>query len=71
MGPPKYAGIVGTDRVTNTEILLRMKKIKEVLMTEKIRKLQYLGHVMRNKSGYYLLQFLIQGKIPGKQNWCC
>ncbi|KAI5732349.1 hypothetical protein M8J77_025368 [Diaphorina citri] len=31
-----------------------------------IRKLQYLGHIMRNETKYSLLQLIIQGKIDGR-----
>lgn len=55
------------DRVTNDEVLRKMKKEKEVLNTIKIRKLQYLGHVMRGEK-YVLLQIIIQGKIVGKRS---
>lgn len=33
----------------------------------KKRKLEYLGHVMRNKDRYSLLQTIIQGKILGRR----
>lgn len=57
-----------TDHVTNVEILRRMEKEKEVLTTVKARKIQYLGHIMRNESRYHLLQTILQGKIPGKRS---
>ncbi|KAL1447598.1 hypothetical protein WDU94_009869 [Cyamophila willieti] len=55
------------DKVTNTEVLNRMKKGKEILKTIKIRKLQYLGHVMRNENRYLLLQKILQGKVEGRR----
>ena len=47
----------------------RMKKDKdsEVINTVKIRKLQYLGHLMRNEQRFYLLQSILQGKVLGKR----
>lgn len=36
------------DYVTNREVLSRMKKDREVLDIVKIKKLQYLGYIMRN-----------------------
>ncbi|KAI5720263.1 hypothetical protein M8J77_004231 [Diaphorina citri] len=33
----------------------------------KIRKLQYLGHIMRKETKYSLLQLIIQGKIDGRR----
>ena len=53
------------DRVTNVEILRRMNKGKEVLDIVKVRKLQYLGHIMRNENRYVLLQKILQGKVYG------
>ena len=32
----------------------------------KIRKLEYLGHLMRNEQRFYLLQSILQGKVLGK-----
>jgi len=44
-----------------------MKKDTELINTIIIRKLQYLGHIMRNKSRYSILQAILQGKIYGKR----
>ncbi|KAJ8896379.1 hypothetical protein PR048_001723 [Dryococelus australis] len=60
--------ISAIDRVTDVEILRRMKKYKEVLTAVKTRKLQYLDHITRNESRYQLLQSILQGKIPGKRS---
>jgi len=57
--------IPSTERITNTEVLRRMGKEKEVLNTVKTRKLQYLGHIMRNESRYVLLQKIPQRKARG------
>lgn len=54
------------DKIKNETVLQRMKKGTEVLKTVKRRKLQYLGHIMRN-SKYGLLQLLLQGKIQGRR----
>uniref|UniRef100_A0A8D8YBA7 Craniofacial development protein 2 n=3 Tax=Cacopsylla melanoneura TaxID=428564 RepID=A0A8D8YBA7_9HEMI len=56
-----------TQRVTNVEVLRRMKKSKELMNIVKTRKLQYLGHIMRNHQRYELLQRILQGKIDGKR----
>uniref|UniRef100_A0A8D8SH15 Craniofacial development protein 2 n=1 Tax=Cacopsylla melanoneura TaxID=428564 RepID=A0A8D8SH15_9HEMI len=56
-----------TARVRNEEVLRRMKKDLEIMNTIKVRKLQYLGHIMRNESRYTLLQSIMQGKIFGKR----
>lgn len=55
------------DRVTNVEVLRRMGKECEILMTVKTKKLEYLGHVMRNQERYGLLQLILQGKVNGKR----
>ncbi|KAH1004441.1 hypothetical protein HUJ05_005253 [Dendroctonus ponderosae] len=49
------------DHVTNSEVLRRIAKEKEVVNTGKIRKLQYLGHIMRNDK-FHLLRTILQGK---------
>lgn len=40
----------------------RQKKI-ETMNTVKQRKLEYLGHIIRNEHRYRLLQLLLQGKV--------
>ena len=55
------------DRVTNEEVLLRLSKLTELNTEVKIRKLQYLGHIMRG-TRYQMLQVIIQGKIVGKRS---
>ncbi|KAL0860165.1 hypothetical protein ABMA27_010472 [Loxostege sticticalis] len=56
-----------SDRVTNIEVLNRLKKKTELINTIKRRKLSYFGHVMRNDK-YRMLQLVIQGKIAGKRS---
>jgi Reverse transcriptase (RNA-dependent DNA polymerase) len=56
-----------TAHTTNKEVLQRMKKDQEIVYTIKRRKLEYLGHVMRNQDRYSLLQSIMQGKIKGKR----
>lgn len=53
-----------TAKVTNYMTLQRLSKQTEMLETIKRRKLEYLGHVMRNKK---LFQIIISGKIEGKR----
>lgn len=55
------------DRVTNTEVLRRIGKEREMENTIKERKLQYFGHVMRGER-YSILRLIIQGKIEGKRS---
>lgn len=55
------------EKVTNDEVMRRMKKEKEVINTMKVRKLKYLGHVMRGER-YRLLQEIMQGKIQGRRS---
>jgi len=40
--------ILWTDRITNQRVLVIMGKEKELLTTIKTRKLEYMGHIMRN-----------------------
>lgn len=56
-----------TEHKTNVHILQMMKKDKELLLTIKERKIQYLGHVMRG-SRYEILRLIIEGKIDGKRS---
>jgi len=53
--------------VTNETILERMGKEKEVMETIKRRKLEYLGHIMRNDNKYKLLKSILQEKVFGKR----
>jgi hypothetical protein len=43
-------------------------KEKELVVTIKCRKLQYVKHIMRYKYRYDLLQRILQGKIDGKRS---
>uniref|UniRef100_A0A8D9AE48 Uncharacterized protein n=1 Tax=Cacopsylla melanoneura TaxID=428564 RepID=A0A8D9AE48_9HEMI len=55
------------DKITNEEVLRRMGKEKEIMNTVKKRKLEYLGHIMRNEEKYCLLKTILQGKVYGKR----
>lgn len=55
-----------TDHVTNNEVLRRMGVDRELMKTIKVRKLTYLGHIMRNEK-YALLQLIIQGKVNSRR----
>lgn len=55
-----------TERVSNNDILRRMGKDREMLLTIKRRKTAYLGHLIRNPK-YQLLQLVVEGKIEGKR----
>ena len=55
------------DRVTNEEVLLRLSKQTELNTGVKLRKLQYMGHIMKG-TRYQMLQVIIQGKIIGKRS---
>lgn len=56
-----------TDKVTNAEVLLRMKKQQELLATLKIRKTEYPGHIMRGEQNE-IPRLIIQEKFPGKRS---
>jgi len=55
-----------TEHVTNVEVLRRTEKGVEILHEVKKRKLQYLGHVMRDQK-YEILQLIIQANIVGRR----
>ena len=55
------------DRVRNEQVLLRMEKRPEIIKTIKVRKLQYLGYVMRGDR-YRILKLIIEGKIQGSRS---
>jgi hypothetical protein len=56
-----------TDKITNETVLRRVGKEREVMYTIKRRKLEYLGHIMRNSTKYRLLKVILQGKVFGKR----
>jgi hypothetical protein len=51
-----------TDHVRNEEVLLRVKKQKNILHEIRKRKANWIGHIMRRNC---LLQRVIEGKIQG------
>ncbi|KAI5742637.1 hypothetical protein M8J77_009519 [Diaphorina citri] len=57
------------DKVTNVEILNRLKKTTEIVKTIKARKLQYLGHISRHpdKYGILILLCILKGKVKGSR----
>ncbi|XP_055388393.1 uncharacterized protein LOC129616943 [Condylostylus longicornis] len=55
-----------TERVSNSEVLNRLRKQRELLLTIKKQKAAYFGHVIRGQK-YELLQLIIQGRIEGKR----
>lgn len=50
-----------------TEILRRINKNTKFINTIMIRKLQCLGHIMKNESRYSILQSILQGKNYGRR----
>ena len=58
----KILRICWMDKVTNDEVLRRIKKNIELINTIKIRKLSYFGNIIRNPK-YQFLQLVIQRKI--------
>lgn len=55
------------DHVTNNEVLRRMGRECEITAIIKKRKLEYLGHIMRNEERYGFLQLVLQGKVYGRR----
>jgi len=52
------------DRVTNRAVMEKIKKDLEVINIFKGRKLEYLGHIMRNKSKCQILKSkVVQRKV--------
>lgn len=59
-----------TDCITNQRVLERMRKDKELLITNvKAQKLEYMGHITRNSQRYKILQFILQEKIEEKKKY--
>lgn len=56
-----------TAKISNIEVLRTMKKDLELMNIIKARKLEYLGHIMRNEERYGILQTILQGKILGRR----
>lgn len=54
------------ERISNTEILQRVNRERELLRTIKKRKTAYLGHIIRNEK-YQVLQLIMKGKIEGRR----
>uniref|UniRef100_A0A8D8YAJ6 Uncharacterized protein n=1 Tax=Cacopsylla melanoneura TaxID=428564 RepID=A0A8D8YAJ6_9HEMI len=57
-----------TDKISNIRVLQKLNKEKEIIVTVKRRKLEYLGHIMRNETKYKLLKCILQGKVQGKRS---
>ena len=55
------------EKVRNTEVLARMNKQLEVILTIKRRKLEYFGHIMRHHEKYELLHLIMEGKINSRR----
>jgi len=64
----KLLKISWVERITNQEVLLRLHKTTELVITTKQRKLEHFGHIMRHPEKYALLHLIIQGKIMGKRS---
>lgn len=56
-----------TDRITNAEVINRMKTETEITNTIKIRKLIYFNHVMRYPQKYNILNLIIQRIIEERR----
>lgn len=55
------------DKLTNVEILNRLKKTTEIVKTIKARKLQYLGHISRHPDKYGILLCILKGEVKGSR----
>src|SRR6188508_3725614 len=56
-----------TAKVTNVEVWERLQENSEFLNSLKIRKLRYIGHIMRQKSPS-MENMVITGLVPGKRS---
>lgn len=56
-----------TERITNIEVLRKMNKGIELINTIKIRKLQYIGYMMKNERRNSIHQSILQENIFGKR----
>jgi hypothetical protein len=52
-----------TDRVKNEEVLLRVKKERNILHRVKTRKANCIGHILRSNC---LMKHVVEGKIDGR-----
>jgi hypothetical protein len=52
-----------TDRVRNEEVLHRVKKERNIVHTIKIRKANWIGHILRRNCR---LKHVIEGKLEGR-----
>jgi hypothetical protein len=52
-----------TDRVRNEEVLHRVKEERNILHTIKIRKANWIGHILHRNC---LLKHMIEGKLEGR-----
>ncbi|CAH2236537.1 jg8019 [Pararge aegeria aegeria] len=67
MGVVARVGVIlRTSKVSNEEVLRRVNQRREFLHTIEIRKVAYLGHVLRHER-YELLQLIMMGKVAGRR----
>jgi hypothetical protein len=52
-----------TDRVRNEEVLHRVKEERNIVLTIKRRKVNWIGHILRRNC---LLKHVIEGKLEGR-----
>ncbi|CAH2241180.1 jg3246 [Pararge aegeria aegeria] len=62
----RMLAISWTLKVSNEEVLRRVNQRRELLHTIKIRKVAYLGHVLRHER-YELLQLIMMGRVAGRR----
>ena len=55
------------DKISNSSVLQQLNKETEIIFNIKRRKLEYLGHIMRNETKYKLLKCILQGKVLGRR----
>ncbi|ERL91743.1 hypothetical protein D910_09069, partial [Dendroctonus ponderosae] len=54
-----------TDHITNKEVLQRIGKERQITLTVKKRKLEYLGHIMRHQKYHEVYDYVTTTESPG------
>lgn len=54
-----------TDKITNEEVLRRLAKEREIVLTIKKRKMEYFAHIVRNPIKYELPTTILQQEVVG------
>lgn len=64
----KLLSIPWVEEVSNNDVLRQIGQDYEIMITTKIRKLEYLGHIMRVEK-YSLFRLIMEVNKKGKKNF--